>query len=78
MHDLFVIKRPKTILRKQNSLVLPSSKTNSKGTITTLYRSISLWNSLPPKVTNSKTLQEFKTNLAAWTERGCICKICRV
>ena len=77
INSLFTIKRRNTNLRKQNALILPSIKTNSKGTATNLYRCISLWNSLNPNITNAKTIKEFKNELISWSGNGCICKICR-
>ena len=77
INSLFTIKRRNTNLRKQNALILPSIKTNSKGTATNLYRCISLWNSLNPNITNAKTIKEFKNELISWSGNGCICKICQ-
>ena len=77
INNLFTRKSLNTSLRRQNTLILPTIKANSKGTATTLYRCISLWNSLNPNITNEKTVKEFKSTLTFWSGKGCICKICQ-
>ena len=77
MKDLFPIKPLKIRLRAQRLLILPPPNTSSNGTNTNLYRCITVWNSLRPKLMNIETLQEFKTGLNSWQGGGCICKICR-
>ena len=77
MQDLFCLKSLHINLRAQKLLVLPD-KSRSKGTDTNLYRSITVWNSLNPKLMNSQSLQELKSGLNSWLGQGCICKICRV
>ena len=78
MQDLFCLKSLHINLRAQKLLVLPDNKSRSKGTDTNLYRSITVWNSLNPKLMNSQSLQELKSGLSSWQGKGCICKICRV
>ena len=78
MQDLFCLKSLHINLRAQKLLVLPDNKSRSKGTDTNLYRSITVWNSLNPKLMNSQSLQELKSGLNSWLGQGCICKICRV
>ena len=63
MKELFRHKPLKVSLRAQKLLILPSVRTKSSGTNTTLYRCVTVWNSLNPQIMNAKTFQEFKTSL---------------
>ena len=78
MWELFKIKSTSMQLRAKRIIHLPSRNSLSKGTNTNHYRSITLWNSLNPKLMEAKSLDLFKKGLTTWEGKKCVCKICKI
>ena len=78
MWSLFTEKTTQYQLRNSDLLILPKTKTLRFGLNSLIFRANHLWNSLPPYLKKSKTIEIFKELIKNWRAETCTCKICRV
>ena len=77
MQQLFTEQIHTHNLRKKNTWVVPSVKTNTYGKETIRYRGPKTWELLPTDIKNANSLQEFKLKIKKWKPEGCTCRLCR-
>ena len=76
MQDLFEVKENKYNLRGGILLDQPKVCTERYGIHTIRYQGARLWNSLPPHMKTSVTVEDFKYHLAKWNGPVCKCGYC--
>ena len=77
MCNLFELKNRPYHLRGHSLLKLPSAKTTTHGTNSLIFKASLLWNSLPNKYKDEKSIDVFKNNIKNWLGSSCTCSICR-
>ena len=63
-------------LRRGDLLLLPPGKSIRYGVNSLAFRGSLLWNSLPPQVKESQTLEEFKNRIKNLRSIHCTCTVC--
>ena len=76
VQDLFEVKENKYNLRGGILLDQPKVCTEIYGIHTIRYQGARLWNSLPPHMKTSVTVEDFKCHLAKWNGPVCKCGYC--
>ena len=64
-------------LRNGRRLLIPSAKSLNFGTNSVTFTGCFLWNNLPLKLKNSKTIDDFKSDLKNLGKIPCTCTVCR-
>ena len=64
-------------LRSNRCWEISKVRTVNYGTETMRYRGPKIWGMLPPKIKESKSLEEVKLNIKKWKPLDCTCRLCR-
>ena len=63
-------------LRNNNLLRLPQTNTSRYGTEALCFKGIAIWNPVPNRYENLKSLDRFKQEIKIWKPATCTCKLC--
>ena len=76
MPEFFDLKVTSYSLRNNNLLRLPKSNTSRYGTEALCFKGIAIWNPVPNRYENLKSLDRFKQETKIWKPATCTCKLC--
>ena len=65
-------------LRCSDKLQLPKAKTTCLGIDTVRFMGMKVWETLPPELKNSDSLQVFKRAIKAHKCQACNCRLCKM
>ena len=78
MKDIFTERHVQYDLRSKNHLQLPNIETEKYGFENIQYLGHHLWASLPEKIKDSGTFNNFKQKIKSWKASTCICRLCKI
>ena len=76
MPEFFDLKVTSYSLRNNSLLRLPQTNTSRYGTEALCFKGIAIWNPVPNRYENLKSLDRFKQEIKIWKPATCTCKLC--